>query len=233
MIVPIYNEARTIVQLVRQLNDLFLCTPFHCIFVDDGSTDDSLPLLHSALQFVTFSYDVVSQPNTGKAGAIIAATRLLDTSHVVILDSDLELDVNAIHTAWQVVLQEKYEAVLGFREFRSHSSFTYRYSRGNQLISNAFGILFNSMVSDVMCGFKMVPSEILRSLPLSFSGFVIEVEIVSVLWMKGVKPFELKIEYTPRTRAQGKSINTLDAIKVLISMLWLRIRVKRPKLSLE
>ena len=227
IVVPIYNESRTIENLVRQLNNLRYRTNFKCVFINDGSTDQSLSLLQCSLRQVSFEYLVISQRNSGKAGAIHAAIEYVQTSHTVILDSDLEIDPGAIQVAWDTVLRGNFEAVLGFRVFRTHSSFTYRYSRGNQVISNFYGILFNSLVTDVMCGFKLVPSATLKSLPFSLPGFAFEIEILGALWMKRIRTYELQIDYYPRTRAEGKSITVLDGFKVIFWMLWLRMRIRR------
>ncbi len=227
VIVPFYNEARTIPTLTMLLNEVYGRVPFECLFIDDGSTDNSLLLLKDSLENVAFSYRIISHENRGKAGAIQTASQVLNTSHCVIMDSDLELDVSSIATAWDIIQKRRFEAVFGYRDFRSHSSFTFRYSRGNQFISNWYGLFFNVVISDVMCGFKLIPSFILRGLPFTQSRFAVEIEIASELWKYGLKPYEIHIEYQPRTRAEGKVIGIPDAIKVLWAILWLRLRLRR------
>ena len=70
VLVPIFNEARTIQELVRQLEDIQVGVISECIFINDGSTDSTLVLLNESLHKVGFKYQVLSQENGGKASAI-------------------------------------------------------------------------------------------------------------------------------------------------------------------
>ena len=91
IIVPFYNEARTIGKLVQELEVLPPDTFKTCIFVDDGSTDTSVELLEAALIHSSFGYQLLRKANGGKASAIQLAAHELETTHVLILDADLEL----------------------------------------------------------------------------------------------------------------------------------------------
>ena len=141
-LIPFFNEERTISELVHQISQLPDGTLEHCVFVNDGSTDASLELLESALAKTNLSYSIINKVNGGKASAIRDASKVLETSHAVILDADLELNTFDIVRMWDVVLQEKSEIVFGYRSFHAQSAFTYRYARGNQFLSHFYGILF-------------------------------------------------------------------------------------------
>ena len=134
VLVPIFNEHRTIQELVRQLEEIQGGVISKCIFVNDGSTDSTLALLNESLENVTYEYQVVSKENGGKASAIHAGAKLLTTSHVIILDSDLELETSDVAVFWKIVTDGRSDFVFGYRRFLAHSSFTYRYSRGNQVL---------------------------------------------------------------------------------------------------
>ena len=102
-LIPFFNEERTIAELVRQLDSLPEGILTECIFVDDGSTDSSSQLLSKALEGVHFKSLITTKANGGKASAIKEGAKALTTSHVVILDSDLELATPDIERLWQVV----------------------------------------------------------------------------------------------------------------------------------
>lgn len=228
-LIPFFNEERTIQELVRQLNALPQGILSECILIDDGSTDSSTAKLHVALKEVSFKSQVISKSNGGKASAIQEGAKFLTTSHVVILDSDLELATADIEKLWGVVLSGESDYVFGFRAFLAHSSFTYRYSRGNQLISNIYGIFFNEVITDIMCGYKLVPSETLRTLPYKYKHFGLEIEIPMHMWRHHQRPYEVDVAYRARTRAQGKSISVKDAIAIIFSMAVFRITHRRVK----
>ena len=227
VLIPIFNEERTIQELVRQLENIGNGIITECIFVNDGSTDSSLNLLTDSLRSVTFKSKVISQENGGKASAIHAGAKLLSTSHVIILDSDLELETSDVAVFWKIVTEGRSDYVFGYRRFLSHSSFTYRYSRGNQVLSNLYGILFNEVITDIMCGYKLVPSEVLRGLPYQFKKFGLEIEIPMQMWKKRMRPYEVEVHYHARTRAEGKSITVRDAVAIIFSMTWFRVSNRR------
>ena len=229
-LIPFFNEERTITELVRQLDALPPGILTECIFVDDGSTDSSSKLLAQALQGVHFKSQIISKANGGKASAIREGAKTLTSSHVVILDSDLELATADIEKLWHVVQTGENDYVFGYRAFLAHSSFTYRYSRGNQLISNIYGIFFNEVITDIMCGYKLVPTSTLQSLPYKYKHFGLEIEIPMQMWLNHQRPYEVDVAYRARTRAQGKSISVKDAFAVIASMAVFRITHRRAKI---
>ena len=228
-LIPFYNEERTIGELVRQLDALPKGTLSECIFINDGSRDLSLQILKSSLETVHFNFQIVCKENGGKASAIKEGARSLKTSHVVILDSDLELATSDIQKLWGVVQAGESDYAFGYRAFLAHSSFTYRYSRGNQLISNIYGILFNEVITDIMCGYKLLPSQALQEMPFKYKHFGLEIEIPMHMWRHHQRPYEVDVSYKARTRAQGKSISVKDALAVIISMVVFRVTHRRIK----
>ncbi len=227
VLVPIFNEARTIQELVRQLEEIQVGVISECIFVNDGSTDSTLVLLNESLLKVGFKYQVISQENGGKASAIHAGAKLLSTSHVIILDSDLELETSDVPVFWKIVTDGRSDFAFGYRKFLAHSSFTYRYSRGNQVLSNLYGIFFNEVITDIMCGYKLVPSQVLQELPYKFKKFGLEIEIPMQMWKKRLRPYEVEVHYHARTRAEGKSISVKDAVAIIFSMAYFRLSNRR------
>ncbi len=226
-LIPFFNEERTIGKLIENLEALPAGILTECIFIDDGSTDSSPDLLRKALTDVTFKFRIMTKENGGKASAIRDGSKLIETSHAVILDSDLEYLVSDIQALWQVVLSKKSDYVFGFRKFYSHSSFTWRYSRGNQVISNIYGLLFNEVMTDIMSGYKLIPSEEFRKLPFKYKNFGLEVELPMRMWERGIRPYEIEISYSPRSRAEGKSITVKDAITTISIMFIFRLTHKK------
>jgi len=222
-LIPFFNEERTISELVRQISQLPDGTLEHCVFVNDGSTDRSLELLIGALAKTDLSFSIINKVNGGKASAIRDASQVIETSHAVILDADLELNTLDIVRMWDVVLQEKSEIVFGYRSFRAQSAFTYRYARGNQFLSHFYGILFNEVITDIMCGYKLLPTMYFKECPFKYSRFAIEVEFPLQLWLQRLRPYEILVDYKPRSREEGKVIGVRDAIQIILDLIYFRI----------
>jgi len=227
VIVPFFNEERTLPELVRQLSELPKEIVNSVIFVNDGSNDKSLLLLEATLQTSTLNYKVVNKINGGKASAIKEGVNHVETTHVVILDSDLELATSDLTKLWHIVQSDLSDVVFGYRRFLAQSSFTWRYSKGNLLISNLYGILFNEVITDIMCGYKLVPTNILKSLNYRYRRFGLEIEIPMKLWQEKIRPYEIEVSYKARTRAEGKSISIQDAIIIIFSLVHFRTMNRR------
>lgn len=227
VLVPIFNEERTVTQLVSQLSELPRGTIDQCIFVDDGSTDSSVELLTQTLNQLDLRHLILRKENGGKASAIKEGAKHLSTSHVVILDSDLELATSDIAKLWEIIQKGESDFVFGYRTFLAHASFTWRYSRGNQLISNLYGMFFNEVITDIMCGYKLIPSLVLQQLPYKYKKFGLEIEIPMHMWQLRQRPYEVEVSYKARTRAEGKSISVKDALSVITSMVTFRMTHRR------
>ena len=81
----------------------------------------------------------------------------------------------------------------------------------------------NINFSDVETGYKLVRSEIFKSLKLSEKTFAIEIEIVMKLAKKNLKFFEVGISYNGRTYEEGKKISFKDGIIALYKIFYYKL----------
>jgi len=225
VVVPFYNEERTIGEVARRLEKVSKIFE-HCIFINDGSSDNSNQALVDALKNITYKSEILSQKNCGKGSAVRLGIRKAVTSHVAILDADLELEPSALAELWSPIKSGMEMATIGYRGFLSQSSYTYRYKIGNQVLSNFYGLTFNRVVTDVMCGFKVFPTTILVNFPFKSRRFSIEIDILAALWSKSIRPYEIPVTYQARDKSEGKVIGFSDAISILLRILFLRLFLK-------
>ena len=94
IIVPFYNEARTLKQLISDLDNVAPGICEKVIFVNDGSEDNSEQVLKDALDHFSIPSTYVYKTNGGKASAVLEGLNNCESTHAVILDADLELDVS-------------------------------------------------------------------------------------------------------------------------------------------
>lgn len=86
-VVPVYNKAPHLEGVLRQIARQAGDFPRQYVFVDDGSTDDSL----RRLKQLTMSWENVvieSQPNRGSAGATNSGIRRADQPYIKFVDAD-------------------------------------------------------------------------------------------------------------------------------------------------
>ena len=68
-----------------------------------------------------------------------------------------------------------------------------------------------------------MPSQILQAIPFKAKGFAIEVEIPIQLWKRRIRPYEVPVDYFPRSRSEGKGITVIDAVKIILTLLTQRL----------
>jgi len=227
ILIPVFNEARSVEALGEGLVNLPAGFIHEVVVVDDGSSDGSALRLSEILSSGNISCKLVTKKNGGKGTAIISGIPECTGTHMIIFDADLELAVSDLVHLFQPVREGKAEVVFGTRKFSSQSSFTYRYVIGNRFLSHYFGLLFNYYLSDIMCGGKLLPVALWRELDLKLHGFTTEAEIAAKVWSAGYTPWEVTINYSPRTREEGKGITVFDAAKIIFLLITLRLRLRR------
>jgi len=79
VLVPIYNESRTLTELVSQIDSMLSGVIAECIFINDGSTDNSGEVLAAALAQASFKHQTLTQSNGGKSSAIKAGAKLVQS----------------------------------------------------------------------------------------------------------------------------------------------------------
>src|SRR5206468_6992508 len=161
--------------------------------------------------------------NGGKGQAIREALRQARGEYAVILDADLEYDPNDLADLLVPVREGIADATYGTRAFRAHSAYSFWYVMGNRFLSVATNVIFNAWVTDVYTCFKLMRTDLMRSLDLRESGFTIEAEITARLLPSGARIYEVPITYVARSREEGKKIRPSDGIRGLLTLLRIRL----------
>lgn len=223
IIIPVYNEARTLATIIRALHDIFR-EDTELIFVNDGSTDDSLQILQREAKPEDL---VLTKENGGKGSAVRMGIAQVSAPFTVIQDADLEFDPQEILTLLDFAKKHPGSIVFGSRFLKKNPNIYKRNYIGNRLITLILDILFLGTLTDSYTCFKLFPTEILRSLPLRARGFELEAELSAWPLKRGIPIHELPISYKPRSIEEGKKIRAKDAAKGILTMLRIRFSSQR------
>jgi len=210
VIMPVYNEEKTVRKILEKL--IKVKEVFEIIIVNDGSTDRSLAEIKKVKDK---RIRVFSKGNEGKGSAIRLGLSKAKGDYVLIQDADLEYDPADITSLLKVVKESKAEVVYGSRFLGPHLNLLFWHRVGNSLLNLVVNLLFNTTLSDMEVGYKLIPAEIMRDLKLEASGFEIEPEITCKLLKRGYKIFEVPISYVGRDFSAGKKINWKDGVIAL------------------
>jgi glycosyltransferase involved in cell wall biosynthesis len=221
-LVPAYNEAETIVELLDRVSRLEI--EKQIVVVDDGSTDGTGDLVE---KWQTGRDDVVlvRQENRGKGAAVRAAIPHADGAICVIQDADLEYDPSDVPALIDPITRGSADAVFGSRLSGGKPQRVYLFWHlvGNRFLSLLTNVLFNTTLSDMETGYKAFRTEVLRSLDLRQDGFGIEPEITAKICKRKLRLYELPIAYYGRTYAEGKKITWRDGVKAIRVLLSVRL----------
>jgi glycosyltransferase involved in cell wall biosynthesis len=223
IVVPAYNEARTVEQVLRRVVAQDLGGAFEIIVVDDGSTDGTADLAEGlGLEHVR----VLRQPsNRGKGAAVRAGIAQTRGEIVVIQDADLEYDPADLARLLDPLRRGVADAVYGTRlrggePQRAHLFWHYA---GNRFLSLLTNVLFNTTISDMEVGYKAFRGDLIRSIDLRSDDFAFEAEVTAKILRRRVRLYEVPISYYGRTYAEGKKIGWRDGVRAVVALLRYRV----------
>ncbi|MFA6523270.1 MAG: bifunctional glycosyltransferase family 2/GtrA family protein [Candidatus Peribacteraceae bacterium] len=219
IIMPVYNEERTLLAAMRELMDA--CPEAQIIYVDDGSKDGSLALLHGNARPEDL---VLTKENGGKGSAVRLGITQATGAFTAIQDADLEYDPREILSLLTLAEQNPGSVVLGSRFLRPNPNLYRRYLLGNKFVTGILNLLFASRLTDSYTCYKLFPTDLLRSLPLTARGFELEAELCCYPLARGITMHEVPITYHPRSLEEGKKIRFADAWKGCLTGLLICVR---------
>jgi glycosyltransferase involved in cell wall biosynthesis len=219
-IVPAYNEAATIADVLERVEALEL--EKQVVVVDDGSTDATPAVLE---QWAGRNGIVVlRQENRGKGAAIRAAIPVLDGEITVIQDADMEYDPAEVPALIDPIERGVADVVFGSRlkGGRPQRAYLFWHLVGNRVLSLLTNVLYNTTLSDMETGYKAFRTDVLRSLDLREDDFAIEPEITAKVCKRKLRVYELPISYYGRSYAEGKKITWRDGFKAIAVLFRVR-----------
>jgi glycosyltransferase involved in cell wall biosynthesis len=231
VIIPAYNEERTLRQLVERV--LAVDIPKEIVIVNDGSTDDTDSIAYLMASMHPNIRRLTLHQNHGKGYAVrMALLSGFKADIVLIQDADLELDPEDYYDICRPFVDPTVSVVYGSR-FLGHGYWSTAqgpfWSRmANMLLAAAVNILWpGTGLTDEATSYKAFRWRALAMLPLTCTGFEFCPEVTGMALNRGYTIHEVPIAYHPRTRSDGKKVRLRDAFVAFATLLRVKFHDNR------
>ena len=219
VVMPCYNERATIEEIVGRV--LAVPLRIELIVVDDGSTDGTREILAGLQRAHGFKL-VLQERNQGKGAALRRGFQEVSGDLVVIQDADLEYSPEEYPALIELICQGRADVVYGSRFLGRHRVFLFTHYLGNVFLTFVTNVLYNTMLTDMETCYKVMRTEVLRSMALQSDSFGIEPELTAKIFKRGYRVYEVPITYDGRGYDEGKKITWRDGVVALWVLLKYR-----------
>lgn len=224
IVVPVYNEKNTIETILSRLEYVDLGMEKEIIVVDDGSKDGTRDILK---KYESKHKILYHEKNQGKGSAVRTGLKNTSGDYIVIQDADLEYNPSDFKRMLEYAKTNNAEVVYGSRRLGKGKSPTagWQYYLGGVFLTFLTNLLYGTKITDEATCYKMISRNVLNKFSLHSAGFEFCPEITAKIARRKIPIHEISIDYTPRSKKEGKKIKLKDGLIAVWTLIKYRIRL--------
>jgi glycosyltransferase involved in cell wall biosynthesis len=221
LVVPCYNEAKTIETCIGRILDFARGRDFsvEIVAVDDASTDDSWQILQKIAGRHPQIKTLRHEKNRGKGAALRTGFTHAAGDYVGIQDADTEYNPEDYLTMLEPVLDGRADVVYGSRYLRPDTRCVlyFWHTQMNKFLTAVSNAFTDLDISDMETCYKLFRRGVIQKIApaLKEERFGFEPEITARVAEAGCRVYECAISYNPRTYEEGKKIGWTDGLRAL------------------
>lgn len=222
VVIPLYNEEQSLRELYNKLKNVLNKTRgYEIIFIDDGSTDSSIRVLHELRSRDRKVIVIRFRRNYGKSAALSVGFQHSKGEYVITMDADLQDDPNEIPNLLNEI-KKGYDLVSGWKKKRYDPITKTIPSRFFNFVTS---LLTGIKIHDFNCGLKAYRKEVIKD--INIYGELHRYIPVLAHW-QGYKIGEIPVQHHPRKYGKTKFgigrfwKGFLDLLTVMFTTRYLR-----------
>ena len=226
IIIPAYNEDRTIHLILDRIKDVNLKNGIakEIIIVNDCSADDTEKAVENfiaanpSLEIKYLKHEV----NKGKGAALRTGISRATGEYLIVQDADLEYDPKEYNDMLKPVMAGFADVVYGSRFIggNPHRILFFWHTIGNRVLTFLSNMFTNMNLTDMESCYKLFNTKMIQSVSLKENRFGFEPEVTAkISRIHNIRIYEVGLSYYGRSYEEGKKIGWKDGFRAVYCIL--------------